>query len=148
MEVIRMGIEPWNTATAYQVKAVQKVDNVRKTDIDNKDVITGTERNSIKDPTSIVDNVSDTDREKEDERQGQQDQQIANEKIKKAVEELNKKMWNSEAIFGIHEKTNRVTIKIVNKDTKDVIKEFPPEKTLDMIAKAWELAGLMVDEKR
>ncbi len=143
-----MGIEPWNTATAYQVKAVQKVDNVRKTDIDNKDVITGTERNSIKDPTSIVDNVSDTDREKEDERQGQQDQQIANEKIKKAVEELNKKMWNSEAIFGIHEKTNRVTIKIVNKDTKDVIKEFPPEKTLDMIAKAWELAGLMVDEKR
>lgn len=148
MEVIRMGIEPWNTATAYQVKAVQKVDNVRKTDIDNKDVITGTERNSIKDPTSIVDNVSDKDREKEDERQGQQEQQIANEKIKKAVEELNKKMWNSEAIFGIHEKTNRVTIKIVNKDTKDVIKEFPPEKTLDMIAKAWELAGLMVDEKR
>jgi flagellar protein FlaG len=29
-----------------------------------------------------------------------------------------------------------------------VIKELPPEKTLDMIAKVWELAGLMVDEKR
>ena len=32
--------------------------------------------------------------------------------------------------------------------TEEVIKEFPPEKTLDMIAKVWEMAGLMVDEKR
>ena len=54
----------------------------------------------------------------------------------------------SEAVFGIHEKTNRVTIKIIDKKTKEVIKEFPPEKTLDMIAKVWEMAGLMVDEKR
>lgn len=70
------------------------------------------------------------------------------ENIKKAVEQINKKTTNSEAIFGIHEKTNRVTIKIVDKTTKEVIKEFPPEETLDMIAKAWELAGILVDEKR
>lgn len=70
------------------------------------------------------------------------------DKIKKAVEQLNKNMNNSEAIFGIHEGTNRVTIKIVDKDTKKVIKELPPEKTLDMIAKVWEMAGIMVDEKR
>ena len=49
---------------------------------------------------------------------------------------------------GNHDKTNRVTIKIVDRDTKKVIKEFPPEKTLDMIAKVWELAGLLVDEKK
>ena len=70
------------------------------------------------------------------------------EKIKKAVEELNKNMQHSVAVYGIHEKTNRVTIKMLDKETKEVIKEFPPEKTLDLIAKAWELAGLMVDEKR
>ena len=28
------------------------------------------------------------------------------------------------------------------------IKELPPEKTLDMIAKVWEMAGILVDEKR
>jgi flagellar protein FlaG len=55
---------------------------------------------------------------------------------------------NTEAVFGIHDKTNRVTIKIVDKDSKKVIKEFPPEKTLDMIAKAWELAGIMVDTRK
>lgn len=77
-----------------------------------------------------------------------QDQDKQNAQIKKAVEDINKKAVNSEAIFGIHEATNRVTIKIVDKDTKKVIKELPPEKTLDMIAKVWEMAGLMVDEKR
>ena len=76
------------------------------------------------------------------------DQRNTNAQIKKAVDEVNKKAVNSEAIFGIHEATNRVTIKIIDKDTKKVLKEIPPEKTLDMIAKVWELAGLMVDEKR
>lgn len=75
-------------------------------------------------------------------------QTVTNEKIKKVVDEINKKAYNSEAIFGIHDATNRVTIKIVDKDTKEVLKEYPPEKTLDMIAKVWEMAGLMVDEKR
>ena len=74
--------------------------------------------------------------------------QVSTESIKKAVENLNKTLNNSEAIFGIHEKTNRVTIKIVNKETKEVIKELPPEKTLNMIAKVWEIAGLLVDERR
>ena len=71
----------------------------------------------------------------------------ANTQIKKAVDEINKKVQNSEAIFGIHDATNRVTIKIIDKDTKKVLKEYPPEKTLDMIAKVWAVAGLLVDQK-
>lgn len=70
------------------------------------------------------------------------------EQLKKAVAELNKNSHNSQVQFGVHEDTNRITLKIVDKDTKETIKEFPAEKTLDMIAKAWELAGLLVDEKR
>jgi len=70
-----------------------------------------------------------------------------NEAMRKAVEEINKNIKHSEAIFGFHEGTNRVTIKIVDRDSKEVLKEFPPEKTLDMIAKVWEMAGLMVDQK-
>lgn len=77
------------------------------------------------------------------------EQQATNEQIKKAVEQLNKKaLRNSEAVFGIHEATNRVTIKIIDKTTKEVIREVPLEKTLDMIAKVWEIAGILVDEKQ
>lgn len=75
--------------------------------------------------------------------------QADNAKVHKAITEMTKKMSsNAEAVFGIHEKTNRVTIKMVDKETKKVIKEFPPDETLDMIAKVWEIAGIMVDEKR
>ena len=93
--------------------------------------------------------------EKQDSQSGQESSysnngrdQLANDQIRKAVEKLNERMSHSEAVFGIHEKTNRLTNKIVEKETKEVIKELPPEKTLDMIAKAWELAGLLVDERR
>jgi len=96
--------------------------------------------------TSVVENAQGKGQSNAN--QGQ-DQQATNEQIKKAVEQLNRKMSvNSEAVFGIHEATNRVTIKIVDKNTKETIKELPPEKTLDMIAKVWELAGILVDEKR
>ena len=70
-----------------------------------------------------------------------------NSQLKNAVSDLNRQMINSEAVFGIHEKTNRITIKIVDKTTKEVLKEYPPEKTLDILAKVWEIAGLMVDKK-
>lgn len=67
--------------------------------------------------------------------------------LKKAVDQINKGAHSVEAQYGIHKETNRITIKIIDKETKKMIKEFPPEKTLDMIAKAWEIAGLLVDEK-
>lgn len=96
--------------------------------------------------TSVVENSQEKGHADSNE-QGK-DQQSSHEKIRKAVETLNKNLANSEAVFGIHEDTNRVTIKLVDKNTKEVIKELPPEKTLDMIAKVWELAGIMIDERR
>lgn len=98
--------------------------------------------------TSVVENAQGKGQNETGGRNAEQ-QAATNEQIKKAVEQLNKKIAShSEAVFGIHEDTNRVTIKIVDKDTKEVIKELPPEKTLDMIAKVWELAGILVDERR
>ncbi|MCM1541740.1 MAG: flagellar protein FlaG [Blautia sp.] len=96
--------------------------------------------------TSVVENAQEKGQSNNGD-QPARDQQATNEQIRKAVEKLNKSMPNSEAVFGIHEKTNRVTIKIVDRGTKEVIRELPPEKTLDMIAKVWELAGILVDER-
>ena len=68
--------------------------------------------------------------------------------VKQAVSDINKRINpNTIARYGYHEETNRVTIKIVDKDSDKVIKEFPAEETLDMIAKVWELAGVFLDER-
>lgn len=50
--------------------------------------------------------------------------------------------------FSYHEATKRVSIKVLDDDTGDVIREIPPEKSLEMVEKMWELAGILVDEKR
>lgn len=67
----------------------------------------------------------------------------------KDVNEINKLInHNTVAEFGYNEPTNRITIKIKDKDTDEVIKEIPSEKALEMLARAWELAGILVDERR
>ena len=88
-----------------------------------------------------------SEKDQEDKDPSQEKDAKQGTQLKKAVNDLNKQMKNSEAIFGIHDKTNRVTIKIIDKTTKEGIKEYPPEETLDMIAKVWEIAGILVDEK-
>lgn len=82
-----------------------------------------------------------------DQKRATEEKPISDKQLKNAVNDLNKHLNQSEAIFEIHEKTNRVTIKIVDKATKEVLKEYPPEQMLDMIAKVWETAGILVDEK-
>ena len=76
--------------------------------------------------------------------------QPSDEEIKSAIKEANKRaiFGHASAQFSYHEATKRISVKIVDNDTKEIIREIPPEKTLDMISKMWELAGLVVDEKR
>ena len=143
-----MAIEPLSSAMTYQAQTTHQAKPVQKTVVEDTEVSTP-EKVSAYDATTVK--VAET--EKQDSQSGQDNsysnqQQANNEKIRKAVEQLNKNMSHSEAVFGFHDATNRVTIKIIDKDTKEVIKELPPEKTLDLIAKVWEMAGILVDEKR
>ena len=83
-----------------------------------------------------------------DKKQLLDDQKNVNmEKLKKIMEQMRDSIPNADAKFGIHEKTNRIMIKLVDKDTQKVIKEFPPEKSLDMLAKTLALAGVLVDQR-
>ena len=84
----------------------------------------------------------------------QTDKDVAPDKIKAAVDDLNKTvkqaspLHHTQLSFKYHEDTNRISITVTDSDTDEVIREIPPEKTLDMLAKAWEMAGLLVDERR
>ena len=65
-----------------------------------------------------------------------------------AVKLANLKMEHTRCEYSYHKKTNRVSMKVIDRDTDEVIREIPPEKSLDMLQKMWELAGMLVDEKR
>ena len=142
-----MGMEPINSISSMQAQTMTRTVSAPKV---NKETVDGTAEN-VTVPKLDANTVAVAKTHENSGKQGyesQENNQPNPESIRRAVENINKNLKNSEAIFGIHEKTNRVTIKIVDKETKEVIKELPPEKTLDMISKVWEIAGLLVDEKR
>lgn len=77
-------------------------------------------------------------------------QEVPREKVESALRDINSKIrqTHTECQFSYHEETKRIAIKVMDQETGEVIREIPPEKTLDMIAKSLELAGILVDEKR
>lgn len=152
-----MAIEPLNSAMTFQAQAAVKAQPTQAAEPANTEVPADGQSVNVDTTTASVTKTQAENEKGGSEGNGSQQQQqalnssqTASEQLKKAVAEMNEKINNSneEAIFGIHEKTNRIMIKIRNKDTKEIVKEFPPEKTLDMIAKVWEMAGILVDEKR
>jgi len=147
-----MTVEPINSAMSFMAQPTQAVKPAIQPENVNTEVASQENTVNLDQTTAKVAEAEayDPNAQNGENRQelSEEKAQATNEKIKKAVEELNKKMANSEAVYGIHDGTNRVTIKIVDKKTHDTIKELPAEKTLDMIAKVWEMAGILVDEKR
>ncbi len=49
--------------------------------------------------------------------------------------------------FKYYDDINRVAIKVLDKETNEVIREIPPEDAIELIQKLWEYAGLLYDEK-
>lgn len=50
--------------------------------------------------------------------------------------------------FSVHKSTKQIMVKVLNSETGEIIREIPPERTLDFLAKVWEKAGILVDERR
>lgn len=149
VKVVEKAVKPEAAATAKTEKIAEKaIDTAEKKPDKRVDVMAAENESSHKVRDKAIGRESIKAPELPDsENKESAERKLPNEGVKRAIEEMNKKVTNSEAVFGVHDSTNRVTIKIVDKETKEVLKEYPPEKTLDMIAKVWELAGLLVDEK-
>jgi len=123
-------------ATAnYQAPAPQVSVEAEGADIETMEVKTVSQQASI-------------NQDKENQENGANDKEPSDATIKQAIKDINRKMNSTVAEFGYHEGTHRITIKLKDKQTDKIVKEIPAEKTLDMIEKAWELAGILVDEKR
>ncbi|RAV17444.1 flagellar biosynthesis protein FlaG [Paenibacillus contaminans] len=75
---------------------------------------------------------------------------ISDEQLVRAIERAVKAMQgaSTQLQFSVHEKTKQIMVKVLNSDTGQVIREIPPEKNLDFVAKLWEMAGILVDERR
>lgn len=74
---------------------------------------------------------------------------VGDEQLIIAIERATKAMQgiNTSFRFSIHEGTNEIMVKVLDKDTGELVREIPSEKVLDMVASLWELSGIFVDER-
>ena len=129
------------SATVVKATEPKKVER-RKPQVEVKKIESmdgASESRRIEDKTTFYQNLADT--------QVAEQQEVEQEKLKKTLEKINETLPHAEAQFGVHEATNRIMVKLVDKDTQEIIKEFPPEKNLDLFAKQLQMAGVLIDER-
>jgi len=54
---------------------------------------------------------------------------------------------NTTIQLSVHKDTKTIMIKVMNSDTGEMIREVPPEKTLDVAVSLMEIAGILIDHK-
>jgi flagellar protein FlaG len=76
------------------------------------------------------------------------DQDLKDMPLEKTIERLNEKLnlLNRQLSFRLDERIGRNYISIIDKQTKETIKEFPPEEIRDFIAQMIELEDRMKED--
>jgi flagellar protein FlaG len=78
-----------------------------------------------------------------------EDYSVTQKTLDKTMDKINKALNGAqkEMRYSVHKATNSITIKILDKDSGEVIREIPPEKILDLVAKMCEMSGILIDQR-
>ncbi|MFV0341936.1 MAG: flagellar protein FlaG [Anaerocolumna sp.] len=101
----------------------------------------------VKDGSKVIANTN-IDKQGQGSQKG--DAQSENKRLLSLIDDTNNKLKGirRRCEYTYNDEVNRISIKVVDSETSKVIKEIPPEEALESIQKIWEVAGLLVDEKR
>ncbi len=90
-------------------------------------------------PRPVVDRKQEVPLAKED---------IPRQEAEKTAEKLNRLMGliDRRLEFSVHEKSQRVMVKVVNQETGEILDEIPPKKLLDLMASFHQMVGLFLDK--
>jgi len=74
---------------------------------------------------------------------------ISENQISEAVRRANRSLeWAKRHFeYSFHDKTNTFVVRVYDSESEELIREIPPERILDLVARLWEIAGLIVDER-
>ena len=71
------------------------------------------------------------------------------QKIQRQVDHMNKlfEVNYTSVKFNVHEDTERLMIRVVDRKTEEIVREIPSEEFLDMVSRMVDYMGFMVDQK-
>ncbi len=118
------------------IDRMQSVNNIKSAD-NRKDINKNDENKSNKAESrnSVDENELSSDKLKKE--------------LKETIEDMNKIVETVEEnlSFKLHEKTDRLMTQVINIETREVIKEMPPEEMLDLAARIHRMVGIIIDEE-
>ncbi|MEK8131749.1 flagellar protein FlaG [Paenibacillus filicis] len=127
--------------------------SITSVDRQGNDLNTGKTRDSVQLEldmvgVSILQSVQTTDQIKQLELQGGK-VDISDQHLIKMIEKAVKAVQghSTSLDISVHKQTKQLMVKVVERDTGKVIREVPPEKSLDFVASIWKTIGIIVDEK-
>jgi flagellar protein FlaG len=82
----------------------------------------------------------------EDGQKGKEDVQVSQDLLDELEHNINT-IHNVGLEFSMHEESGRSIIKVVEKDTGDLIRQIPPEDVLDLIIRMGDVLGILFDER-
>ena len=105
--------------------------------------------------TPVKESVKVSEPSRDSERKGEQgdnpfgkNREPAQSSMDAAMSVLNSQIAKTHCAYAYDEVTKRVSIKVFDDETDELIREVPPEKSLEALKKMWEIAGIIIDEKR
>ena len=76
------------------------------------------------------------------------EQPLSEKEQQRRMARLQDTLKNHNIEISYNEEVNRYSIKVLDSESQEVVKEIPSEKSLEMFARMLEIEGLLVDEKR
>lgn len=133
-----------------QIDGISGVKGNTEGDFDTKNYVDVAARSSAYTPEIHRIQPVNTEKTADGQKEEKEGKEPSKNTIHSMVSEANQKMRlnKTRCEYSYDEPTKRVSIKVFDKDTDQLIREVPPEKSLEMLQKMWELAGIIVDEKR
>jgi flagellar protein FlaG len=76
-------------------------------------------------------------------------QEVSKERLEEIVKGMNEFLQPSQTSlkFELHDALKEYYVQIIDERTKEVVREIPPKKLLDMYATMMQFVGLVVDKK-
>lgn len=98
-----------------------------------------TKRNVQLRETGITSNDRKTDKDEKN---------ISRPQIELVIEDLeyNRSLYDVDLKYSFHQKSGRIIISVVDRDSGELIREIPHEEILDMVSKMEEMAGRIFDK--
>ena len=82
----------------------------------------------------------------EEEQKKKEDAQVSQDLLNELEHNINT-IHNVELEFSMHEESGRTMIRVVEKDTGDLIRQIPPEEFLELATKIGDVLGMLLDKR-